>query len=107
MAGGRAWLLWCSAQIRSGAQPGATVVCFKIMPPKYDHGQDKHHHTPVLRHVLHVLALHVSTATATGPAAPEKWVFEAQDGCARLSPAPYLSVTPEEPSPTSGHFTSR
>ena len=29
----------------------------------------KYLHAPVLRRVLHVLALHVSTATATGPAA--------------------------------------
>jgi len=42
----------------------------KSTPPKDDDRQDMHFHAPVLRRVLHVLALHVSTATATGPAAP-------------------------------------
>ena len=35
------------------------------------------------------------------------WVFEAQGCRARLSPAPYLSTARQEPSPTSGHLTSR
>jgi len=39
-------------------------------PLEDDDGQDKHLHAPVLRLVLHVFALPVSTATATGPAAP-------------------------------------
>jgi len=29
MTGGLAWLLSCSAQVRCGAQLGATIVCFK------------------------------------------------------------------------------
>ena len=33
--------------------------------------------------------------------------FAARDGRARLSPAPHLSAAPQEPSPTSGHLTSR
>ena len=36
-----------------------------------DDEQDKNLHLPALRRVLHVLALYVSTATASGPAAPE------------------------------------
>jgi len=43
MTGGWAWLLWCSAQVRCGAQPGATIArCKKNTPPKDNDGQDKH-----------------------------------------------------------------
>ena len=51
----------CSAQIRCGAQPGATIVCFKkTTPPNDNDGQDKHLQAPVLCRVLNALVHYVS-----------------------------------------------
>ena len=62
-------------------------------PPLEDgDGQDKHLYAPVLRRVLHVPALHVSTLTATGPAAPTagfKRIPMAADG---LHPGQYFAA---------------
>jgi len=107
MAGGWAWLFWCDAQVRCGAQPGATILRFKN--PLFWCGR------PSGSGGRHVKGEHVKDVAQDGSVMVlilpmvifRRHYFKAHDGRAWLSPAPYLSAAPQEPSPTSGHLTTR